>query len=147
MRSYELMLLIRPTLDEQAAAQVAQKVVEQIHSHNGEVAAVDVWGRRKLAYPIDNQLEGTYILLKPTVEPTVLKDIEFNLKLDEDILRYMLVKDLSSAAVEASAVEPEEAVFEETDEEETEDEDFSEAETVSAEDESDEESTSEALAA
>lgn len=92
MRTYELMVIFRPTLDEKTVATEVEKLAELFQSNGGEVAQTKVWGRRKLAYAIDDQLEGTYVLYYFNLAPAALQNIEFNLKLDENVLRYMVVK-------------------------------------------------------
>jgi len=63
-----------------------------VKSANGEVASVDVWGRRNLAYPINNHREGIYVLFQAKMSPSALTELERNLKLSEEIIRYLLVK-------------------------------------------------------
>ena len=99
MRNYELLLLIRSTLDEAATTDAAKAVAELIEKQQGTISSTNVWGRRKLAYPIDKQLEATYILLKFATTPTNLPDLEFNLRLNEAILRYLLVRDETPRAI------------------------------------------------
>lgn len=113
MRDYELMLIVRSNLDEKGSAAVVEGVVELIKANDGDVAQAKMWGRRKLAYPIDNQTEGIYALLKLTVAPAAIKEIEFNLKLNESLLRYMFVKDDGINVVEELAETSEEAAGEE----------------------------------
>ena len=108
MRNYELLLVIRSSFDESGAADVAQGVVDRIQSLDGELTSTNVWGRRKLAYPIDNQLEAIYILLKFKSNPASLKDLDFDLKLNEALLRFLLVKDIDPE----TAILQEEAVAE-----------------------------------
>jgi small subunit ribosomal protein S6 len=62
-----------------------------VKSINGEVASVDVWGRRKLAYPINNYREGTYVLFQAKMSPASIVELERNLKLSEEIVRYLLI--------------------------------------------------------
>ncbi len=93
MRNYELLLVIRPNLDEAGALEVARNVGERIQNNEGSITSTNVWGRRKLAYSIDKQVEATYILLKVKTEPATLKDLEFELKLNEALLRYLIVRD------------------------------------------------------
>ncbi len=92
MRNYELMLIIRPTLDATATAEEAEKVAELLKTSGGDLAKVSNWGRRKLAYAINDQMEGTYVLYHVALAPDALHDIEFSLKLNENILRYLIVK-------------------------------------------------------
>ena len=93
MRDYELLLVIRPNLDEAGAVEVARNVAERIQAVDGSITSTSVWGRRKLAYPIEKQIEATYILLKFQTAPATLKDLEFDLKLNESLLRFLIVRD------------------------------------------------------
>jgi small subunit ribosomal protein S6 len=92
MRNYELAFIIEPNIDEEGATGVVDKVSQFVKSINGEVASVDVWGRRKLAYPISNYREGTYVLVQTKMPPAGVADLERNLKLSEEIIRYLLIK-------------------------------------------------------
>ncbi len=116
MRTYELMVIFRPTLDESAVAAETEKVAELIQSNGGTVAQTKVWGRRKLAYAIDDQLEGSYVLYYLDLAPSALEPFEFNLKLDENVLRYMIVKSEGISEAEASAETVAEPVAEATEE-------------------------------
>ncbi len=57
----------------------------------GEVAAVDHWGTRQLAYPIDKKKTGYYVVAQINGEPAALPEFERDLKLDETLLRYLVV--------------------------------------------------------
>jgi len=91
MRNYELAFIIEPGLDDEGATNVVDKVSQFVKSINGEVASVDVWGRRKLAYPINNYREGTYVLFQAKMPPASVVELERNLKLSEEIVRYLLI--------------------------------------------------------
>ena len=58
MTNYELMFIINPTLEEEKKNAVVEKVTEIITNGGGEVSKTDVWGMRKLAYPIEKKEEG-----------------------------------------------------------------------------------------
>ncbi len=92
MRDYELAFIIRPTIEAEGVTGVVDQVTGFVKAGNGEVTSVDVWGRRNLAYPINNYREGTYILLQAKMLPSALTELERNLKLSEDIIRYMLIR-------------------------------------------------------
>lgn len=92
MRDYELVYIIRPTLDEESVTKVIDKVSGFIKAGDGEVTTVDIWGRRTLAYPINNQREGIYVLSKAKMPAGALTEFERNLKLSEEIIRYLLVR-------------------------------------------------------
>jgi small subunit ribosomal protein S6 len=114
LRDYELLLVIRPNLDEAGATEAAKQIVELIQRRGGEVMATNVWGRRRLAYPIDNQIEATYVLLKFRVAPARLNELKFELKLNESLLRFMAVRDHQPQAVELQESASEEVSVEET---------------------------------
>jgi small subunit ribosomal protein S6 len=103
VRDYELLLLIRPNLDRDSAIVASESIAELIKNRGGEIKSSNVWGRRRLAYPISDQLEATYILLKLKISPSALKEIDFELKLNESVLRFMIIKDelVDAAATEA----------------------------------------------
>jgi small subunit ribosomal protein S6 len=92
MRLYELAYIIRPTENDEGVTGVVEKVKGFIQTNNGEVASVDVWGRRVLAYPIEKFREGTYVLVQAKMPPAALGEIERSLKLSEEIIRYLLIK-------------------------------------------------------
>ncbi|HEX9922379.1 MAG TPA: 30S ribosomal protein S6 [Anaerolineae bacterium] len=92
MRDYELAYVVRSTIDEDGVTGVVEQVSQFVKSADGEVTSVDVWGRRVLAYPIENHREGTYVVLQMKMPPTGFLQLERNLKLSEDIIRYLLVK-------------------------------------------------------
>jgi len=91
MRNYELALIVEPNKDEEGVTEVVERISQHIQSYNGQVASVDVWGRKALAYPINNHREGTYVLLNATMNPASIIELERNLKLNESIIRYLLV--------------------------------------------------------
>ncbi|RME70769.1 MAG: 30S ribosomal protein S6 [Chloroflexi bacterium] len=92
MRAYELAIIIRPTVDDTRVAEVVEKVKQDVQSFNGQVTAEKMWGRRGLAYPIEKHREGIYVLFELNMPPDSLTQFEQNLKLSEEIIRYMLVK-------------------------------------------------------
>ncbi len=92
MREYELAFIVNPNIEGEGVTQVVDKVSQLIKTGNGEVASIDVWGRRSLAYAINDYKEGTYILLKTTMPPASLSEFERELKLTDQIIRYMLIK-------------------------------------------------------
>jgi small subunit ribosomal protein S6 len=92
MRNYELAFIIRSTVAAEGVTNVVEQVSQFVKSGNGEVTSVNVWGRRTLAYPIEKHREGTYVLCQVKLPPAALDELERNLKLSEEIIRYLLVK-------------------------------------------------------
>jgi small subunit ribosomal protein S6 len=92
MRQYELGLVLHPEVEQPDVTEAVDKVGQVIEAVGGEVTSIDVWGRRKLAYPIRKQTEGTYVFLHAQLEPGAILELERNLKLDEEVLRYLLLR-------------------------------------------------------
>lgn len=92
MRDYELVLVIDPDLAEGNQKKEIAKVKKIIEDLKGKVEKTDEWGKRELAYPIKKKNLGYYFLLAVKLPPAVPAQIENKLKLEEKIIRYLLVK-------------------------------------------------------
>jgi len=95
LNDYELLYIVhaRRNVDETTA--VVEWVNEQITSADGEILSDDNWGRRRLAYPIDHEAEGTYVLVTMKLPPTATSELEAKLVISEDIVRHMLMKGIT----------------------------------------------------
>lgn len=91
MRKYELVVLMQPDLDENAFNSAIEKVKGWITESEGSVDKVDIWGRRRLAYPIRKQTEGQYVLFNMTLPPSASAGLDRNLRFLEPVMRYMLI--------------------------------------------------------
>ncbi len=91
MREYELILVIHPELDETAFNDVVTRVSNWVTEAGGEILKTDLWGKRRLAYPIRKQMEGQYVLLNTKMAPKVGADLDRNLRFVEPVMRYILV--------------------------------------------------------
>jgi small subunit ribosomal protein S6 len=92
---YELVFILNANLTEDDFTRVLGKVNDQITKLGGTVTETNQWGKRRLAYPIKKQAEGTYVLEKVQINQTALKELDANLKMSEDILRYLFVRENS----------------------------------------------------
>ena len=90
--SYELMYIVRPNVDEQALAAVNEKVEKFVASAGGQMTKRDDWGKRRLAYPIGKSTEGFYAVLQLDMPAPAVRDLERNLKLTEEVLRFLVVR-------------------------------------------------------
>ncbi|MDD5435399.1 MAG: 30S ribosomal protein S6 [Nitrospira sp.] len=95
MSSYELVFIFNPNIQEEEFPHSLEKVNDLISKLGGTVTETNQWGKRKLAYPIKRQSEGNYVLEKVQIKQTALKEIEADLKLSEDVLRYLCIRDKS----------------------------------------------------
>jgi len=92
MNPYEVLYVITPELDEETNRGVIEKFAGLIATNGGEVTKSDEWGKRRLAYPIDYKTEGYYVLVEFSAGPELPKELERNFKIDERILRYMVIR-------------------------------------------------------
>ena len=89
---YELIYIIRPEADEENYEATVESVSRFITGKGGVVSEVERWGKRRLAYPIKQFGEGTYILTRFQMQPEYNKELETNLRISEDVIRHLLVK-------------------------------------------------------
>ena len=92
MSEYEILLLLDPELAEEKQADVVGRLRALIEKGGGTFERHDVWGRRKLAYPIDKKEEGVYHLLSFTSSPETLDELSRVLKIDDDVMRHMATR-------------------------------------------------------
>lgn len=92
MRKYELVFIVRPDVVEEAVTAAIEQVKQWVTAQSGEVQRVEQWGRRRLAYPINDQREGHYVLFNLMLAPQAIDEVERNLKLSDVILRHLLVR-------------------------------------------------------
>lgn len=88
---YELVFVLSMELGDDGIEAYQQRVEDLIKEH-GEVAEVDVWGQRRLAYEIKDQREGYYILIHFNSEPEFPEELDRVLKLNDQVLRHMIVR-------------------------------------------------------
>jgi small subunit ribosomal protein S6 len=89
LRPYEILVIVdaRPT-DEEVAGLLTQ-LGEQLKGLSAEVTKVENWGKRRLAYDIRKQREGTYAVFEVSAEPAMVKEFERQLRLNESVLRFL----------------------------------------------------------
>lgn len=94
MRTYELMYVIDPRASEQEAEAVHDTVRKLVTDNGARITKEDDWGRRKLAYPIDKQTEGRYMLFYLHADHafTGAEELERRLQQSDKVLRYMTVR-------------------------------------------------------
>lgn len=92
MRQYELVLIFSPELSSEKQKKLLTQVKKIIADARGKVAKVDEWGKRDLAYPIKKLSQGVYFLLEVEMEPAGGGELEKKMKLEDDIIRYLLVR-------------------------------------------------------
>ena len=89
---YELTLLVRPDVEDTGLASLLEKIKGLITTAGGQGIQVEPWGRRHLAYPIKKITEAQYFLIRAQLPAQALRELERNLRLTEEILRFLLVR-------------------------------------------------------
>ena len=89
---YELVYIVSPEVGEEALENTVNGINQFITGRDGTINEVERWGKRKLAYPLEHFLEGSYVLTRFQMNPARCKELEANLKISEDILRHLLIK-------------------------------------------------------
>lgn len=92
MNCYETLFVTQPTLtDEETKAQI-QKILDVVAAQNGEIVAVDDMGTRKLAYEVKKHKRGYYTVVYFKADGNAIAEIERNLRINENIIKFLTVK-------------------------------------------------------
>jgi small subunit ribosomal protein S6 len=86
---YETLIIFDPRPTDEDIAALLTRLQETLKSLGGEVGKAESWGKRRLAYEIRKQREGTYAVIECKAEPAVIKEFERQLKLNEQVLRFL----------------------------------------------------------
>ena len=108
MNRYALVYIIDTGLEETARKELIEKVSGLITANGGEIEKVDeTWGKRRLAYAIDYKTEGWYVLVTFKAPAELPRELERNLQINENVLRYLVVKlEEKRSAVKPRPVRP-----------------------------------------
>lgn len=109
MRKYETVIISDPDLQDQSRADLLDKVRNIIARENGIVLYVDDWGSKKLAYEINKKLRGHYICLTYGGTGDLVKELERNLRLSDDVMKYMTILLSTDETAESLAKEAQDA--------------------------------------
>jgi small subunit ribosomal protein S6 len=105
MRDYETVFILDPGLDEGQVKEEVAKIETLIAGLQGEVVGTEAGGKRRLAYEIDGKREGCYTMITFKSEPSSLGEIERAYKLNEKVLRYIIVHAVKKQSAVADADE------------------------------------------
>ena len=90
MTNYELMFILDPALEDDKK-EAAVEMVKEIIATEGEVGNVDVWGMRKLAYPIQKLNDGYYVVINFEGNATLPKELDRRLRISDNVMRHIIV--------------------------------------------------------
>lgn len=92
LQDYELVFIVSPEVIDEALESRIDAISQFITGRGGVISDVERWGKRKLAYPVEHFLEGTYVLTRFKMSPARCRELEANLRISEEILRHLLIK-------------------------------------------------------
>lgn len=111
LRAYDVLMIVDPRLTEEEVAQLSTRLQESFTALAGQVGSVENWGKRRLSFDLQKQREGQYLLFQVQAEPSVMREYERQLRLNESVFRFMTTRvserrrkaDLAQAAEAAGA--------------------------------------------
>ena len=92
MRSYELMIITRGSLDETAVTATVERFTTLVADQGGTVERVDHWGKRQFAYEIQHMNEGYYTVIDLQLSSEGLLELERQLRLADEVVRHKVVR-------------------------------------------------------
>lgn len=90
-RVYELVIIFDSSLEDEKLDGKIKKLEEKLTAGAGRIEEIARWGKRRLAYSIKKKESGNYVVLRFTSKPDQLDELERGLKLDEQVLRHLMV--------------------------------------------------------
>ena len=90
MRHYEVVFLVHPDQSEQVPAMI-ERYKTLIEGDGGKIHRLEDWGRRQLAYPIDNLAKAHYVLMNIECSASVLKELETGFRFNDAVLRHLII--------------------------------------------------------
>lgn len=91
MNKYESVIIINPSIEEQAIKDLIKKFSDLINN-NGKVASVEERGTQKLAYPIKKKEEGYYVIINFEAKPDSIDELERNYRIEDNVMKFIVVR-------------------------------------------------------
>jgi len=92
MRKYEVMYIIRPNIEDEAKKALVERFNNVLSENGAEVTEAKEWGKRRLAYEINDFRDGYYMLLQVNSEAAAVQEFDRLAKISEDIIRHIVIK-------------------------------------------------------
>ncbi|CAG9613585.1 30S ribosomal protein S6 [Bacillus rhizoplanae] len=92
MKKYEIMYIIRPNMEEEAQKALVERFAGVLTDNGAEIINTKDWGKRRLAYEINDLRDGFYMILNVNSNPEAVKEFDRLAKINEDIIRHIVVK-------------------------------------------------------
>ncbi|MBI3994591.1 MAG: 30S ribosomal protein S6 [Nitrospirae bacterium] len=92
MLTYESIFIIRPNLTDEEVAKVVEKMKGVVEKNGGSILQAENWGKRKLAYEVEKEKKGTYIVFRFKGDGKVINDLEHTYRMEDSIIKFLTVK-------------------------------------------------------
>lgn len=92
MVNYESLFILRPDMEEEKIGEIMEKFRALVENNGGQVARLDKWGKRRLAYEIERLREGLYIIFQFKSDPEVVKELDRVFKITDEVIRHIIVR-------------------------------------------------------
>jgi small subunit ribosomal protein S6 len=92
MRIYENLFIVKPDATEEEIDHLVDQMSKSVTTTGGTIDKVDKWGKRRLAYRIDKNREGSYVLIQFTAEPATVKEFERRLRVQDSVIKFLTVR-------------------------------------------------------
>ncbi|SFD15403.1 SSU ribosomal protein S6P [Bacillus sp. 491mf] len=93
MKKYEIMYIIRPNMEEEAQKALVERFAGVLTENGAEIINTKDWGKRRLAYEINDLREGFYMILNVNSNSEAVKEFDRLAKINENIIRHIVVKE------------------------------------------------------
>ena len=91
-REYETIFILRPDVTKEGSESISSRITDVVGREGGKLTRIESWGRRRLAYPVGKQKRGVYVYLKYIGRGGLVSEVERNLRLLDDVIKYQTVK-------------------------------------------------------
>ena len=106
MPSYETLCILHPELPETRIKELTARMQKVLEGAQGTTLRVEEWGMRDLGFRLKKQRRGYYVRIEHDSSPLALKELERNLRLSEDVLRFLSVRYIAPTPAPAAAPSP-----------------------------------------
>jgi small subunit ribosomal protein S6 len=92
MPLYEITYILNPSLEEEQLTRLQEKYTEYVTKNGGEIINVENWGKRRLAYEVNGNTEGVYIVMKFSSKTQVAEELRRDFKISDDVVKAMVIR-------------------------------------------------------
>jgi small subunit ribosomal protein S6 len=111
-REYETIFILRSEVTKESSETISTRLIDVVGREGGKLTRIESWGRRRLAYPVGKQKRGVYMYLKYIGRGGLVSEVERNLRLLDDVIKYQTVKLDDEVTRDAVVVAAEDVKFE-----------------------------------